>query len=397
VTAVPYPAPLSSSLLRRGACPSLAAPMLTGDGWLARFSVDGGISPDQLRGIAEASARSGNGGIEITTRGSMQIRGLTAISAAALAEAIADLGIAIRSGLAIETGPLAGIDASEIADPRPLAAAIRAQAAEYRLGPKVLVAIDGGGALALTGLGADVTLEAFRDGWLVSAGGRTLGGGDAAAAVGAMLAVLQRMTHRARDLVESDFAAARAFLRPASFPLRRRSSEPVGTFPLTLSRDAGESQGALGYALAFGATTAERLVEFAAAASNASEIRLAPGRGLLVLGLADEDGARLTAAAARLGFITEPGDRRLAITACAGAPACSRGRLAARSCAADIAAGPALPFRLHIAGCAKRCAEPAASHVTLLGQEGGCAVLGNGVPGGVQEFLLARGRAHLGQ
>ena len=43
-----------SAALRRGACPTLAAPMLTGDGWLARLAVGGAD--------AGAARRAGGGG-----------------------------------------------------------------------------------------------------------------------------------------------------------------------------------------------------------------------------------------------------------------------------------------------------------------------------------------------
>ena len=60
------------------------------------------------------------------------------------------------------TGPLAGLDAAELADPRPLARAIRSRVAARglaaRLHPKVSVMVDGGGALPLDGVAADVRL-----------------------------------------------------------------------------------------------------------------------------------------------------------------------------------------------------------------------------------------------
>ena len=44
---------MNAPLLRRGECPTLAAPMQTGDGLLARLNpVDGGLTPAQLIGLA---------------------------------------------------------------------------------------------------------------------------------------------------------------------------------------------------------------------------------------------------------------------------------------------------------------------------------------------------------
>src|SRR6185369_9197122 len=119
--------------------------------------------------------RHGNGIVEVTARGSFQIRGLSATSAAILAEDVDALGIAVRSGVPVETGPLAGLDPDEIADPRPLAEAIRngiaAAGLEGRLGPKVSVVVDGGGAW-LEDVKADVRPTALgRDSWRLAIGG----------------------------------------------------------------------------------------------------------------------------------------------------------------------------------------------------------------------------------
>ena len=74
-------APVSASM-RRGACPGLSAPMATGDGLLARLTPSGStIALDAFAGLCAAARTHGNGIIEITSRGSIQIRGLSAASA----------------------------------------------------------------------------------------------------------------------------------------------------------------------------------------------------------------------------------------------------------------------------------------------------------------------------
>ena len=76
------------------------------------------------------------------------------------------LGIAVRTGVPVETGPLAGLDPEEIADPTPLAERIRkgiaAAELEARLGPKVSVVVDGGGRPEMDDMTADVRLTAER-------------------------------------------------------------------------------------------------------------------------------------------------------------------------------------------------------------------------------------------
>ncbi|WP_095202281.1 precorrin-3B synthase [Mesorhizobium carmichaelinearum] len=156
-----------NAFTRRGACPALSAPMLTGDGLLVRLNpVAGGLSPKLLIGLAESALRHGNGIMEVTARGSLQIRGLTAESAALLAAEVDALGIAVRTGVPVETGPLAGIDPQEISDPRPLAERIRVAVEDagltQRLGPKVSVVVDGSGQLTMDAVTADVRLKAVQ-------------------------------------------------------------------------------------------------------------------------------------------------------------------------------------------------------------------------------------------
>ena len=89
--------PLAGGFTRRGACPALSAPMPTGDGLLVRLNpVAGGLSPKSLIGLCEAAETYGNGVIEVTARGSVQIRGLNEGSAAPFAQAVDRLGIAVR-------------------------------------------------------------------------------------------------------------------------------------------------------------------------------------------------------------------------------------------------------------------------------------------------------------
>jgi precorrin-3B synthase len=239
---------------RRGACPALSAPMQTGDGLLVRLNpVSGGLFPKSLIGLAESALRHGNGIMEVTARGSLQIRGLTAKSAALLATEVDALGIAARTGLPVETGPLAGIDRQEIADPRPLAERIRAAVEEagltQRLGPKVSVIVDGGGQLTLDAVTADVRLVATRIGagvqWRVSiagdAGGATWlavineeAGCDAVVAILKAIAEKGREAHArdlmAEDLDSSQFRGPHSVAPPSVLPDISPARGEIGSF-----------------------------------------------------------------------------------------------------------------------------------------------------------------------
>src|SRR5215831_19149422 len=91
---------------RRGACPGLSTPMQTGDGLLARLMPTGTITLDAMSGLTAAARKHGNCIIEITSRGSIQVRGLTHASAPAFAEAIAALGIPAHDGVPVIADPL---------------------------------------------------------------------------------------------------------------------------------------------------------------------------------------------------------------------------------------------------------------------------------------------------
>ncbi|WP_412177416.1 precorrin-3B synthase [Mesorhizobium sp. YC-39] len=439
---------------RRGACPALSAPMQTGDGLLVRLNpVTGGLAPKSLIGLCESALRHGNGILEVTARGSLQIRGLTLESARLLAVEVDALGIEVRTGVPIETGPLAGLDLQEIADPRPLAEHIRLAIDEagltQRLGPKVSVIVDGGGQLAMDAVTADVRLTAIRTDegvrWLVAVAGDRQNATplvmveedaarDIAVAVLRMVAEKGREAH-ARDLTERQLTSLASWhsvpppsVLPDISPARGEigSSDAVAC-PATLvvgeSRDessisplAGEMSGrteggaqdrlplklsepipspigpfplasditALGIGLPFGSMPAQGLIDLAKQASElgSTEIRLAPGRALLFLGLSPSDCSSLQNTAAALGFVTSPADPRTRIAACPGAPACASGRIATRDIAETIAAENSdildASLTLHISGCAKGCAHPGSAAITLVGGENGAGLVVNG-------------------
>jgi Nitrite/Sulfite reductase ferredoxin-like half domain len=145
----------------RGACPGLSVPMPTGDGLLVRLAPTEPMPVDAFTGLCAAARRHGNGIMEVTARGSLQVRGLAAHSAPLFAAEVSRLGIAASDGVPVLTGPLPD-DAGSIIDAGPLGAELRRALAEAQivLAPKVSVVIDGGGPLHLDALSADIRLRA---------------------------------------------------------------------------------------------------------------------------------------------------------------------------------------------------------------------------------------------
>jgi precorrin-3B synthase len=398
-------APALKNIYRRGACPGLSVPMATGDGLLVRFSPIGTLSLDAFGALCKAAERYGNGIIEVTARGNIQVRGLRGQSAPAFADAIAALDIAAEDGVPIFCSPLTGLDPEELIDTSTIAADIRNALARSplasRLNPKVSIALDGGGAYRLD-VASDIQLHALivEDGssFAIEVAGRELGliaTRDAVAAVSHLLDVIARYGReaRARDIVsergvEAFRTAISGFLTLVSpresgelslnSLLREDEQSLIGAFRL---RDGSF---AYGIALSFGhsdAVSLRRLID-AAEAAGAHGFRTAPDRTLLAIGLQPASSVSFAAGAKDLGFVVDARDPRRHVVACAGAPICGSGHIAARAMAPAIAAAatPHLEgaFKIHVSGCAKGCAHPAPAALTIVGTEAGCAVVGNG-------------------
>ena len=382
----------------RGTCPGLSAPMLTGDGLLARFLPAGPIPLDALIGVCAAARRHGNGVMEVSARGSLQVRGLTPVSAPRFAEEVATLAIDICEGVQIVSDPLPG-DPSVLIDTSPIAAAIRrvAAAGGLRLAPKVSVVIDGGGRIDLDALFADVRLRAmasdqgprFELALAGNARSATAAGSvstDESAA--AVLDLLARIAAHGQEARAADLLPipSRAELRAN----RVSRAEAIGQHPLG-------ADSALGVGLAFGQAQAEALAGLAliVKSNGANWARPASGRALLLGPLSGGAVAAARLNAHQLGLVVEAGDPRRRIAACPGAPACMHGLIAARALAAEIARVAALPdgdgIALHVSGCAKGCAHPAPAPLTIVGTEQGCGIVRDGTARATpSEYVTAR-------
>ncbi|MFZ0838474.1 MAG: precorrin-3B synthase [Xanthobacteraceae bacterium] len=381
---------------RRGACPALFTPMQTGDGLLARILPAEGITPAAFAAFCAAARRHGNGTIEVSARGSLQVRGLTVASAPRFADEVAALGIAAL-GVPVLSDPLPDNPAALI-DAAALAANLRAAIADANIvpAPKVCVVVDGGGTLHLDALSADIRLRAY------SLNGETrlaiAFGGDAstAAPLGsipveaaadvvaeALRIIAAHGDARAMDILRAEGLGAFRKL-PHVQPDRgrlgpRTQVEIIGAHALRDGRRA------LGVGLGFGHAEAETLIALteSASAHGARAVRPASGRALLLVGIAEQDATALAREAARLGFVTRADDPRRRIVACPGAPACASGFIAARKLALEFADLLSSHFLhgdnlVHISGCAKGCAHPQPAALTIIGSERGCGIVEHG-------------------
>jgi precorrin-3B synthase len=377
---------------RRGVCPALSAPMQTGDGLLSRVAFTGYVSPQDFVTLCALATRHGNGLVDITARGGLQFRGLTAQSASGLERDVLKLGLPIRQGLAVETSPLAGIDQTAIADTRNIVSRIRLSAEKLglydRLAAKMSVIVDGGGHVILGDLLADIRLNAVTldDGifWQLMMGGaenKALRAGllrqEHAASV-----VIDLLSHlatigpdaRGRDL---DFATLRTVcgerLLDHDVDVAPRVAQlPYGLMPL----DDGFF--AVGLAPAFGQISADVLASLFQQATilGLENVRPGPSHSLIFCGR-ETDCRELLAYAATAGFVTMTRDPRSAIAVCPGAPACGSAFMPTHALADHAAAecGSILDgsFTLHLSGCAKGCAHPSPALLAFHGRAEGLA------------------------
>ncbi|UIY31039.1 hypothetical protein LZK73_00125 [Neorhizobium galegae] len=273
----------------------------------------------------------------MSARGNLQIRGLSEASAPVLDADVRVLNLPLREGLAVETPPLAGMDDTEIADPRPIAEAIRQGARDILgLAPKMSVVVDGGGQLRLSDLLADirVTPVSTDEGihWTLLLGGTEANGRvynvlRETEIVSATLALLRKLGEKGPEARGRDLAAG--LLTNGAPGL---SASPFGTFRLS------DDLYAAGIGPTFGQANAEEVIALCDEAERLGIQSLKPAfdHSLLFFGLQTACKA-LTAFAGSNGFVTSPSDPRSAIAACSGSPACNSAAIATHELAAKAA------------------------------------------------------------
>ncbi|MGW4379898.1 hypothetical protein [Kitasatospora sp. NPDC004531] len=350
---------------RADACPGALRLHPAEDGHLARLRLPGGyLTHRQLLALADAADALGDGEVEITSRGNLQLRGLREHCAADLAERLRAVGLLpsdtherVRN---IAASPLAGLDDRGRPDVdlphwvRELDAALCAAPWAARLSGKFLFALDDGRG-DTAALDADVTLIAIGDGRALLRLGRA------------------RRASAVERPVAAALDAARSFLDLAggrAWHLREVQDElPDGELPLP--RFAGErpALGVVGDAVSVGlrfgrASSAQwRLLAEALGPDAADSVRLTPWRGAVVPGVGPEWLPRLADA----GFRTASGGPWEGVSACTGLPGCGKALADVRAQASRaIAAAPAEGLPVHWSGCERRCGHPAGRWVDVL-------------------------------
>jgi precorrin-3B synthase len=380
---------------RADRCPGVLRLAEAADGYLARIRLPGGlIGAGQLRALARLADELGDGRVELTSRGNVQLRGLAADVAGPLTDQLARAGLfpspehdLVRNVLA---SPLAGLDGGPdlTAIVQGLDAALCARPRLAELPGRFLFAVDDGRG-DVAGLGADVVARVRADGAVVN--GLAVRGRAAEDVVTVMLACAEafldvRATEggtawRIAELADGAervrvAVAARLGLTAASLP-PSTSLAPVGPDGSTAPTvPADRPVGVVGTAAVLlaplGRLTAAQLT-WVADRVGERPARITPWRGVVLPDLPDAAG--LIRDAAGLGYGVDAGSPWLRVTACAGRPGCASALADVQADAAAFAAR--WPDRIvHVSGCARHCGRPVGPLVDVTATSEGYQVAG---------------------
>ncbi|MFD9409913.1 cobalamin biosynthesis protein CobG [Streptomyces sp. NPDC059989] len=338
---------------RGDACPGALRLHAADDGFLARVRIPGGLlDAAQAAALAEAADWFGDGYLELTSRGNVQLRGLSDGCGGELAELLGAAGLLPRPS----HERIRNIVASPLADPAPVRALDRALCAEPKaaaLSGRFLFAVDDGRG-DVAALDPDVTL-------LAQPGGRVLvrlGAAPAAVEVAAADAAAAGLEAALHFLDAAAAAGTRAWriaelppehaLDVEEFAARLESAGiraryvPDAPRPYADPPAPGVHAGALCVLIPLGRLDTAQWRQLP------GDLRITPWRSIVV-----------TDTAARpAGLVTSPDSPWESVTACTGRPGCAKSLADVRADARAVAERTRGPLPVHWSGCERRCGHP---------------------------------------
>lgn len=358
------------------ACPGALSVHRAADGALARVRLPGGmLSGAQLTAVAQAAIRFGAPDLELTSRGNVQIRGIT--DTGAVADAIAAAGLLpsptherVRN---IVASPLSGRSGG-LVDVRPLVAeldaAIQREPALAGSSGRFWFGLDDGRG-DISGLGTDVGVHAL-DGEhaaLLLAGRDTGVRLSIGEAVRTLIDVAVRFAGVRGTAWRVDELADTSALLPVA-----PTAEPGATWPPVVRPPVGwipqdDSRVTLGAAVPLGVLPA-RTAEFVGAVE--SPVVVTPWRSLVICDLDEGVADVALRVLAPMGLVFDENSPWLDVSACTGSPGCERSTADVRADAAaavDAADGRAEGHR-HFVGCERCCGSPPVGEVLIAGPDG---------------------------
>ena len=330
---------------------------------MVRIRVPGGQTTSAaLSELSRLSQDHGNGLLQLTSRGSIQVRGLPAAVPEPFEDGVARAGFLpspdherVRNVVA---SPLTGLSGGR-ADLRPLVDRLdRALLDEPRLadlpGRFLFVLDDGRGDVA--GLGCDL-------------GYRALDPGRGQLLLGERRRVRPvRLVEAADALV--DLALRFLDARGDAWHVRELETPLVeGTEPVLTDRSGTRAleplrSGPVGEHLVVDVPLgllSPPQVDAIDVALDGGPVVITPWRSLVL-----PYAVLARRALETVGLVTEPDDAWNLVSACVGAPWCSSGRADTRTLAARLVAAGGPGRRTHLSGCERRCGAPSVPHIDLV-------------------------------
>lgn len=341
-------------------CPGALSPFVSADGAIVRLRLPGGwVATAVLRRVSELAARWGDPRITLTSRGSVQVRGLPDPQPAELVAGLAATGTipsdSHERARNIVADPLEP-DLRPVVDR--LDAALLARPELAALPGRFLLAVARPGGPAL-GTPHDVALvvdPGERTAHVVTAGRAWTGPLEEAVVVltEALTCFLRlRPDERTWNIADLDEQARAAVLPEACLP--RPGVAEVGAPPAP-----GRHGDALVAHVPLGLLEPAHV---AALADVAPEVQVTPWRSIVVPTAAEHAAARL----AEVGLVLDPTSPWTVVSACTGAPGCARTDVPTQDIARASEPGldPDGP-PVHVIGCERACGHPSRPYVQVL-------------------------------
>ena len=359
----------SSTPQIKGWCPGALRPMLSSDGLVVRIRPHAGrLTPAQAHGIAVLSQRYGDGVVYLTSRANVQLRGVTQAGHAGLIAELCQLQLIdaspeVEARRNIVVSPFWKADDGTYVIATALVAALSATDAPALPG-KFGFAVDCGEQPVLRTSSADIRIERAARGYLVRAEGFSTG-----ATVADWDAVPAAIELARWFLASGGGTAGRgrmtALALAAIHPLPARF-HITAVYPTSAAKP---QPGPVAFGWLVGAEFGQVPAETFAHLSTLGALRLTPWQMLLVEGA--------TCAPHIDGLITQADDPRLRVVACTGAPGCLQAAAPTQALARTLAAHVPAGHLLHVSGCTKGCAHPAAA-ITLVATTAGFDLIRHG-------------------
>jgi precorrin-3B synthase len=332
------------------------------------------ISAAQLQALADLATGFGSGSLELTSRGSVQLRAVT--DAMAVADAVAAAGLLPSAtherARNIVASPLSG-RAGGLADVRPWVAdldtAIQAEPVLAALPGRFWFSLDDGRG-DVSGLRADAGVQVLDADTvaLLLAGvdtGVRLSPDAAVPTLVTIAARFQRIREKHWRIAELDDNAAlmAGFVAtaPAGHPAPADGTPPVGWIA---QRDERVT---LGAAVPLGVLPA-RTAEFLAAID--APLVITPWRSVLVCDLTEPVADTALRVLAPMGLIFDENSPWLSVSACVGSPGCERSSADVRGDAIHAVESGSTTGRRHYVGCERACGSPVDGEVLVATPDG---------------------------